>query len=78
MEDQINPVKMYNLGSDGNDASNPESTAHIQVDRHGLLDTKEHSLAESWRPLALKVMCIPMIASNTLVFASDLEFGIAE
>ena len=49
LEDQINPVKMYNLGSDGNDASNPESTAYIHVDSHGVLDTKEHSLAESQR-----------------------------
>ena len=41
-----------------NDASNPEITAHIYVDPHGLLDTKEHFLAEYWRPLALNVTCI--------------------
>ena len=33
--DETTLLKMYDVGSDGNDASNPDSTAHDHADTHG-------------------------------------------
>ena len=65
MEDQIKPVKMYNIGSDGNDEKKKTREYCTYPCGQSWVAGHQRAFLSKVSEIALKVMCIPTIASNT-------------